>query len=243
MTGQINEVLGNERSLSRETHGATDAQLLESFIARQDEGSFETLVRRHGPMVWTVCRRVLGHVQDAEDAFQATFLVLVRKAASVKPRSMVGNWLHGVAYRTAIKARAASTRRRLREKQAEVPEAQVAPQESSHEAMALLDQELGHLPDNYRAAVVLCDLEGKTHKQAARELGCPRGNAIDQAGSRKGIAGEAARPPGLGGIRCGAGCVAAAKSSVGGNIDSPWRRPPCRQGSESSRRACLWRAP
>src|SRR5205807_7258410 len=85
-----------------EGEGPTDGQLLEAYRTRREEPAFEALVRRHGPMVWGVCRRILRHAQDAEDAFQATFLVLVRKASSIKPAGMVGNWLHGVAYRTAM---------------------------------------------------------------------------------------------------------------------------------------------
>jgi DNA-directed RNA polymerase specialized sigma24 family protein len=96
--------------------GLTDGQLLEWFLARREESAFAALVRRHGPMVLGVCRRVLRHAQDAEDAFQATFLVLVRKAASVVPREAVGNWLYGVAYRTALAAKVAAARRRARER-------------------------------------------------------------------------------------------------------------------------------
>src|SRR5262249_41157843 len=97
--------------------GMTDGQLLECFVARRDEAAFAALVRRHGPVGLGVCRRVLGHAQDAEDALQAAFLVLARKAASVGRRELVGNWLYGVAYRTALDARAAATRRRTRERQ------------------------------------------------------------------------------------------------------------------------------
>ncbi len=95
----------------------TDGQFLERFCYQQDESAFEALVRRHGPMVFSVCRRVCRHQQDAEDAFQASFLVLARKAKSVRPAEAVGNWLHGVAYRTALRARAIAARRLAREKQ------------------------------------------------------------------------------------------------------------------------------
>jgi DNA-directed RNA polymerase specialized sigma24 family protein len=96
----------------------SDGQLLESFISRRDELSFEALLHRHASMVLGVCRRVLGNEADAEDAFQATFLVLVRKADSIRPRGMVGAWLHGVAHTTALKARAMNSRRKAREHQA-----------------------------------------------------------------------------------------------------------------------------
>jgi RNA polymerase sigma-70 factor (ECF subfamily) len=103
--------------------GMTDGQLLEEFVSRRDAAAFEALVRRHGPMVLGVCRRILRDPHDTEDAFQSTFLVLARKAASVSPREMVGNWLYGVAQTTAIRLRAAIAKRRLREKQlADLPE-------------------------------------------------------------------------------------------------------------------------
>src|SRR5262245_38006550 len=97
--------------------GLTDGQLLECYVRQREETSFAALVRRHGPMVWGVCRRSLPNFHDAEDAFQATFLVLVRKAETVRPREMVANWLHGVAFHTAQKARALSARRAVRERQ------------------------------------------------------------------------------------------------------------------------------
>src|SRR5262249_39553350 len=127
------------------------------------------------PMVLGVCRRVLRNEADAEDAFQATFLVLVKKAASIRPRGMVGNWLYGVAHTTALKARAMRTRRLAKEREAAArpkPEAAAGAWEQLH---GLLDQELKALPDKYRAAIVLCDLEGKSVKEAAQQLGCPPG--------------------------------------------------------------------
>jgi RNA polymerase sigma factor (sigma-70 family) len=147
----------------------TDAQLLEYYLADQDEAAFEALVRRHGPMVLGVCKRVLGNAHDAEDAFQATFLVLVRKAASIRPGGRVGNWLHGVAYRTALKARGTARRRRVRE--TVVSRNEALPPNQPDDWRPVLDEEIERLPEKYRAALVLCDLEGKTHKEAARRLG------------------------------------------------------------------------
>jgi RNA polymerase sigma factor (sigma-70 family) len=156
--------------------GMTDGQLLGCFVEHRDETAFTALVRRHGPMVWGVCRRLLPH-HDAEDAFQATFLVLARKAASVVPREMVANWLYGVARQTALHAGRTAARRRAREKQvAAMPEAAVAERDDLwHDLQPLLDRELTLLPDKYRVAIVLCDLEGTTRKEAARQLGCPEG--------------------------------------------------------------------
>jgi RNA polymerase sigma factor (sigma-70 family) len=155
----------------------TDGQLLDAFVYEGDEACFDALVHRYGPMVYAVCRRVLRHVEDAEDAFQATFLVLVRKAPAIRRREAVGNWLYGVAYRTALQAKSRAARRRSKEATVEAP----APEQSTLETVAdlelqaLLDRELSRLPEKYRAAVVLCELLGKTKKQAAEELRCPEG--------------------------------------------------------------------
>jgi RNA polymerase sigma factor (sigma-70 family) len=155
--------------------GLTDAQLLTRFVTSRDEASFAALVRRHGPMVLAVCRRLLGNHQDAEDAFQATFLVLARKAGSVVKRESVGSWLHGVACRTSLQAASANARRRARERQVvDMPHPEVMPEEA-RDWLPLLDQELGRLAEKYRAAVVLCDLEGRSRREAARQLGVPEG--------------------------------------------------------------------
>jgi RNA polymerase sigma factor (sigma-70 family) len=150
---------------------------LECFVACRDEAAFEALVRRHGPMVLGVCRRILHHAQDAEDAFQATFLVLVRKAASIGQCELLGNWLYGVAYRTALDARAAAIRMRKREKQVSpMPEPEIHDDSDEwHELRPFLDQELNRLPDKYRIPIVLCDLEGNTYRDAAQQLGIPSG--------------------------------------------------------------------
>jgi len=162
--------------LRQDAAGRTDGQLLASFIEQKDEVAFEALVRRHGPMVFGVCRRVVGNHHDAEDAFQATFLVLARKASSVRPRERVANWLHGVALRTAMKAKTMTTKRRGREKQlTEMPEPEAAQQGRWRDLQPLLDQELNGLPENYRLPILICDLEGKTIKEAAQQLGWPQG--------------------------------------------------------------------
>src|SRR5208283_203575 len=118
-TAQMDTVIRHLRQavLRRDGAGWTDGQLLASFIAQKDEAAFEALVRRHGPMVFGVCRRVVRNHHDAEDAFQATFLVLARKASSVRPREKLASWLHGVALRTAMKVKGMTAKRRTREKQ------------------------------------------------------------------------------------------------------------------------------
>lgn len=160
----------------------TDGQLLESFVSRKDEAAFAALVRRHGPMVLGVCRRILRNYHDAEDACQATFLVLARKADSVLPRELVANWLYGVACRTALKARTMKTRQSARERQVtEMPEPEVVePDHVWRDVQPLLDLELSCLPVKYRACVVLCDLEGKSGEEAARQLGCPEGTVASR---------------------------------------------------------------
>jgi len=150
--------------------GLTDGELLERFLTLREDTAFESLVRRHGPMVFGVCRRVLHHEQDAEDAFQATFLVLVRKAATIWPREMLPNWLFGVAYRTALAAKTAAARRRMKESQV-IPMPPSDVPDLWHDLRPILDEELSHLPNKYRVPIVLCDLEGKSRQDAARQLG------------------------------------------------------------------------
>jgi RNA polymerase sigma factor (sigma-70 family) len=154
---------------------SSDGQLLHRFLSARDELAFEALVRRHGPMVLGVCRRILGHVHDAEDAFQATFLILARKAASVVPPEAVGNWLYGVAYHTALKARAQSVRRRAMEKQVNVMPEPPAQEDLQQELLPLLDHELSRLPDKYRLPIVLCDLEGRSRREVSQQLAIPEG--------------------------------------------------------------------
>ncbi len=161
----------------------SDCQLLERLVheraqsveaARAAEIAFEALVNRHSAMVWGVCRRVLGDVHEAEDAFQATFLLLVRKAKSLHVDDSLGRWLYGVAHRVAVRARFHASRRSSGR-----PEAPVTASDDPHaeveksEIREIISTELDRLPLKYRCAVDLCDLQGMTHEQAARELAWP----------------------------------------------------------------------
>jgi RNA polymerase sigma factor (sigma-70 family) len=159
---------------------SADAHLLDLFVRQRDGAAFEALVRRHGPMVLGVCRRVLGNSHDAEDAFQAVFLVLTRKAASIRPRRMVGNWLYGVAFRTSLEARRAGARRQVKERQYGEVRQGDGGDRMDEELLAVLDQELSRLPDRYRAVLVLCDLESATRAEAARQLGCKEGTVASR---------------------------------------------------------------
>jgi RNA polymerase sigma factor (sigma-70 family) len=182
-TSQLKQVIQTLRSatLPLDEVKLTDGQLLECYIRSREESAFAALVHRHGPMVWGVCRRILYRHQDAEDAFQATFLVLVRKAASVVPRDLIGNWLYGVAHQTALKARATAARRSAREKQVmAMPEPVMQHEHRPDDLQALLDLELSRLPDKYRAVIVLCDLEGKTRKEAAQHFHLAEGTVASR---------------------------------------------------------------
>jgi RNA polymerase sigma factor (sigma-70 family) len=154
----------------------TDGQLLERFVVSGDEAAFAMLVRRHGPMVQGICRRTLTNIQDAEDAFQATFLVLLCKARAIGQPELLGNWLYGVASRVAAKARAVALRRRARELLlAQLPDVQARGAPASPSELPVLDEEVRRLPAKYRIPFVLCYLEGLTNEEAARRLGCPKG--------------------------------------------------------------------
>jgi RNA polymerase sigma factor (sigma-70 family) len=179
-SGQLRPVL---RFLSRLVGAgsggdSTDCQLLQRFAGQREEAAFAALVQRHGPMVLGVCRRVLHDPHDVDDAFQATFLVLARKAGSLTEPEKLANWLYGVACRTAARAKAEAARRRVHERQfTDMPSAEERPSgaESFHELGPVLDEELQRLPDKYRAPLVLCYLEGKTYTEAARVLGWAEG--------------------------------------------------------------------
>ncbi|HEY7423803.1 MAG TPA: sigma-70 family RNA polymerase sigma factor [Gemmataceae bacterium] len=155
---------------------SNDAELLERFVEARDETAFTSLLRRHGPLVWSVCRRVLAEEHAAEDAFQATFLVLVRKARSVSKKASVRSWLYGVALRVAVRARQHEDLRRLHERSAPVRQAGTTKTETLWEDVRpILDEEIQRLPEKYRQPVILCYLEGQTNDEAARLLNCPRG--------------------------------------------------------------------
>jgi RNA polymerase sigma factor (sigma-70 family) len=156
----------------------SDRQLLERFVSSDDserEDAFAMLLERHGPMVWGVCRRLLPDRDDAADAFQATFLVLVRRVRCIRADESLGPWLFGVSRRVAARARARALRRRSRETGEVEAVASPAPDPDRFERLAILDEEIGRLPERESAVVVLCDLEGLPHEEAARRLGCPVG--------------------------------------------------------------------
>ena len=152
----------------------TDPDLLRRFLENREEAAFAALVERHGPMVLGVCRHLVTNAADADDAFQATFLVLVRRASSIRKPQLLGNWLYGVAHRVAARARLQAARRRDRER----PEVEMMATDPSREASEwnpVLHEELNHLPEKYRAPMVLCYLQGKTNQEAAQLLSWPVG--------------------------------------------------------------------
>jgi RNA polymerase sigma factor (sigma-70 family) len=169
---QLRDYLAAER-----TSGLTDGQLLHRFASMNDEAAFAGLVRRYAPMVMGVCRRLLRHEQDAEDAFQATFLVLVRRASSLNRKPSLAGYLYTVAYRAALKARTAACRYRVVSAPLQdVPAPAGMPEQECRELQGVLDSEIARLPEKYRLPLLLCDLQGKTHGEACRELGQPQGS-------------------------------------------------------------------
>jgi RNA polymerase sigma factor (sigma-70 family) len=193
------QLLAILRSLRRfsagEVGGLADNELLERFVARGDEAAFEVLVWRHGPAVLNICHRVLGRSHDAEDAFQATFLILVRKARSIRRWQAVGAWLYRVAQRVALRSRARARHREARERHvaftAVAPEADEV---AARDLRAALEEEVHRLPEKYRLPVLLCYFSGQSTEQAAQALGCPRGTILSRlAWARQRLRGRLAR--------------------------------------------------
>jgi RNA polymerase sigma factor (sigma-70 family) len=168
---------GAHRARPRANPASTDADLIEAFVSWRDEGAFSALVERHGPMVLRVCRQLLrDDAHDAEDAFQAVFLVLVRKAGSIRERGLLGNWLYGVAHRVAARMQAVTARRRRREGQGgAMADVEAGGEPRPSDLQPVLHEEVNRLPDRYRVPVVLCYLEGKSNEEVARALHRPVG--------------------------------------------------------------------
>jgi RNA polymerase sigma factor (sigma-70 family) len=177
--------LRHARSVAEEGH-LSDVQLLERFAKQRDETAFEVLVWRHGALVLHVVQRLLRRDADTEDVFQATFLTLARKAASIRRGTAVGSWLYKVAYRIALRVRRDTAQRERREQGGIEQTAAIAPSEDADaETVAVLADEINRLPERHRAAVVLCCLQGATTEEAARVLGCPRGTVLSRLASAR----------------------------------------------------------
>jgi RNA polymerase sigma factor (sigma-70 family) len=158
----------------------SDEDLLERFTSRRDEAAFAVLVRRYGRLVLAVCRRVLGHEQDAEDAVQVVFCVLARRAGYIRNRGAVGAWLHAVAYGVARKAQASRGRRPVPTDNLPDMPAKDSPEWTWNEVRPIVDEEVNRLPEKYRQAFVLCCLESRTNEEAAAQLGCPPGTIMSR---------------------------------------------------------------
>jgi RNA polymerase sigma factor (sigma-70 family) len=192
---QLVSVLRHVRGLAGESTlaAASDRDLLDRFCDRRDEAAFTQILRQHGPMVIGVGRRLLGP-EEAEDVFQATFLLLARKAPTIRKRESVGCWLHGVAHHLALKARAREARRRTHERRAGQMRKPATAESAWRELQEVLDQALQGLPEHHRAVLLLCYLEGKTQEEAARQLGCPLGTVRSRlARGRKALQDQLAR--------------------------------------------------
>lgn len=173
----LNGVFQRIRTLAavQTSRGCDDRELVQRFLA-DDETAFTVLVERHGPMVLALCKRILHHHDDAEDACQATFLVLARKVGSLRKHASLSSWLHGIAYRICVNLKRQQARRQRREQAASKPAANAADGDITwRELRAVLDEELQRLPERYRAPLILCYLEGKTRDEAAHQLGCAPG--------------------------------------------------------------------
>jgi RNA polymerase sigma factor (sigma-70 family) len=215
-TARLGTVLSHLHMLARGSD-LSDSELVERYFNGHDEAAFATLVKRFGNMVWGVCRHVLSCEQDAEDAFQATFLILARKASSIRKADALGGWLHGVAYRSAMKAKTQAARRRAHEKQAApLPRPKADSETAWRELQAMLDEELQRLPDHYRAPFVLCCLEGNSKAEAARRLGWKEGTVSSRlARARKRLQDRLmSRGVSLSAVLCGAALTHSAASGA-----------------------------
>ena len=172
VAANLNDVLGRlARGMAAELLGQeSDRQLVERALGQHDVAALQAIIHRHGAMVYRVCLRVLRHTQDAEDAFQATFLVLAQKLRTVRKHTSLASWLHGVAHRVSVKARHQATARHQRETRASVSETMTPDDVAWKECLSILDAELSHLPDKWRLPLVLCYLEGRTQEEAAKRL-------------------------------------------------------------------------
>ena len=195
----------------------SDSQLLQRFAGRADQAAFATLVQRHGPLVLGVCRRILQHDQDTEDAFQATFVVLARKAGGISNHQSLASWLYKVAYRIALRARSDKARRHLVENQAP-PRAMDTDLGDvvQRELQQILGEEVQRLPEKYRAPILLCYLQGQTNEEAAAEL-------------------RTVRP-----ARSKSACCAAARCSASGSCNAGWH---CRSRACWARPWWRWHGP
>jgi RNA polymerase sigma factor (sigma-70 family) len=183
--------------LLHHAESVSDGQLLESFLTQKDDDAFEAIVRRHGPMVLTVSRRIVGNGADAEDVFQATFLVLLRKASTIRPSGNVGPWLHGVAYRTACKARAEASRRKAREQQAPPRPMESSTALEHQDWLPLLDRELNRLSAKHRIILILCDLQGLPRRDVASRLRISEGTLSSRLARARAILGNRLRRRGV----------------------------------------------
>jgi HlyD family secretion protein len=177
-SGTLNPIRPHSTRTAPAEEAPGDAELLRRFARGRDDAAFTTLVRRHGPMVLGVCRRVLKRPHDAEEAFQTTFLILVRKAGSLARPDQLAGWLYGVAYRAALKVRAAAARQATHGGDAaDLPAPDPAEDAGPWDDLRdVLDEEMIALPEKFRAPLVLCYLEGMTNEDAARRLGWPAGS-------------------------------------------------------------------
>lgn len=184
--------LAAEPDLSRRP----DQDLLRRFISQRDQSAFAALVRRHGPMVLDAARCVLHNLHDAEDVFQATFLVLVRKAGSIRKQSSLASWLYGVAYRLAMKARLGAAKRKARDRRATAPIQSSAMDDMTwRELRGVVHEELHRLPAKYRAPVLLCYFEGKTQEEAALQLGWNKWTVKDRLEQARALLRSRRAPP------------------------------------------------